>query len=95
MKKVMYGIVAVVCCVIIFNICSFVEHNYLMNGKVLKMNDNYITFEDVTGNFWEYDFDNKITKDTFKIGDRVIIGFNDNCTDSNRKDDIITKVDFR
>ena len=95
MKKVIYAIITVVCLIVVFNICSFVEHNYLMNGKVYSVNDEYITFRDVTGNLWEYEFDNKITKDTFAKDERVIIGFNDNCTNSNRLDDVITKVDKR
>ena len=94
-KKVVYGLIGVACCIVIFSICNFVEHNYLMNGKVCKVNDEYITLIDVTGNLWDYDFDFKITKDTFKKDDRVLIGFNDNCTNSNRIDDVITSIEKR
>ena len=76
---------------ILFGI-SYVEHNYTVEGFVYTLNDNYIILEDNTGSLWAYDFDEKITRDTLVKNEKVEIDFNDNCSNSNREDDIITNI---
>lgn len=92
-KKVVCAIVGFGCVVCAVSFGSIVAHNYTMNGIVDSINNGYITVEDSTGNVWDYDFDEVVTRDSFKVNERVEISFNDNCSDSNRIDDIITKIE--
>ena len=88
-NAVVVGGLIVVCLVF----CSCVQHNYTMNGYVDEVTEESIVVVDMTGNVWEYLFDDTVKKDTFAEHEQVVIHFNDNCSDSNRQDDIITGIE--
>lgn len=94
-KKVLSGVILGVVCTVglIFSAC--VAHNYTMNGYVSSKTNESIVFTDTTGHMWEYLYDTGLREDTFDLHEQVIIHFNDNCSDSNRIDDIITGVEKR
>lgn len=94
-KKAICAIVGFGCIICAVGFSSVVAHNYTMNGIVDSINDDYITVEDSTGNLWDYDFDEVVTRDSFKVNEKVEISFNDNCSDSNRTDDVIIKIEKR
>ena len=73
--------------------CSCIAHNYTINGYVDYLTDESIVVVDTTGNVWEYLFDDTVKEDTFTTHEAVVIHFNDNCSDSERVDDIITGID--
>lgn len=78
-------------------ICTFIslfifichlEHNYSINGSVYQMEDGIVTFEDISGNLWEI----KTEGCKFYLNEKVVLYFNDNCSNSDRTDDKITRV---
>lgn len=92
-KRFVTGVIVGAVCVASLAFCACVAHNYTMNGYVDKITEESIFVVDTTGNIWEYLFDTGIRKDTFKEHEQVTIHFNDNCSDSNRQDDIITGIE--
>lgn len=69
-------------------LCKNFENSYSINGRVYKVVGNEVTFEDVTGQTWKWE---KEEKESFTIGEEVKLFFNDNNTDV-RYDDEITKI---
>lgn len=70
---------------------STIETTYTMNGSVVSNDNGTIILEDSTGNIWAMDD----VESHPEIGTKVFIHFNNNHTDTNRKDDSITKIELR
>lgn len=64
---------------------TYIETVYTIDGVVVEKTNEVVVLEDNTGNLWEIDN----TEDAPEIGTHLHIQFNNNHTDTNRKDDII------
>ena len=80
MKKLAYGIIAIIIFIILPSIAGGIENTYKMSGWVYDSE----TIEDETGNLWWYDTD-------LAEGTEVKIIF-DNAGTPDRKDDEILKI---
>lgn len=81
-------ILIVVLIVLVTVCCKTFENSYSIKARVNNVHGNVVTFEDVTGNVWSWQ---KEDKESFVINEEVTIYFNDNNTDV-RYDDIIKSV---
>ena len=84
----------IICGVIMFGImvfiCGWSSAHYTIKAQVIESKDATATaFKDSTGNIWTID------KDNYTVGENVLLTFNCNYTESDRTDDIITKVQRR
>ena len=80
MKKLAYGIIAIIIFIILPSIAGGIENTYKMRGWVYDSE----TIEDETGNLWWYDTE-------LVTGTEVKIVF-DNAGTPDRKDDKILKI---
>lgn len=61
------------------------SNHYSLDAKVVERNNQTITFEDTTGNLWEYVDEN----DEYLLGDLVKLTWNDKGTETKTDDEII------
>ena len=85
MKKMI--LVAVVF-VILFGVASYVEENYSMRGWVDSTANGFTTFEDSTGNLWDWEDEEG---ETWKMGEEVKLHFRTHGT-TLRGDDTLKKI---
>ncbi len=86
LNKIKGTIIIILVLFILPGIAGWYDTHYRTEAEIVAKNKNVITLLDTTGNLWEYE-----TTETYKIGDKVNVTFDNNTTD-NRKDDIITKI---
>lgn len=72
--------------VIMFCLCSYIEHTYTREATVWVNKDGTTTFIDSCGYEWEADVDNVVH------GQKVILIMDDHCSNSYIKDDVIKDV---
>lgn len=65
-----------------------IDSTYRREAKVNSIEGNTVTFEDSSGNFWEWEQ----TREQFQIKEKVTLIMNTKGTDSNIRDDEIIKI---
>ena len=87
-KEVVLSLLFMVCLFIFIpGIAGGMETHYKMEGVVKEVSEKTTLLQDKSGNEW-------VVEDcSFKKGDKVIITFFTNYTDSNREDDEIVNVE--
>ena len=87
-RTIVFGIIAIIVVCLVFAFVAKNEREYSMNGVIVEEESNCVfVVEDTTGNLWAFE-----SEEGFCVNDDVVISFNDNCTNSNRIDDIIINV---
>lgn len=75
--------------ILVFAITCYIEHNYTRdNCKVMNINDNIITVEDVCGLAWKCETANT----ELQVGDIVTLKMHDNNTGNYVYDDIVKDI---
>ena len=85
MKKIIIGLA-----VATFSVATAMENNYIReNCEVVRIENNTCTFEDKTGQRWNWDIE---PNENFSIGDKVDLKMHANNTQNYIHDDEIIKV---
>lgn len=88
MKKIALVLVFV----LMFGVCSYIEHNYTRKDcEIVRVENGVVTFEDKCGFYWDWE---NGENEYFEVGDFVDLKMNDNCSSGYVGDDVITKVVF-
>lgn len=89
MKQFFGRMIIVAIVFVFFGLIGRFETTYKVNAKVIEINkgDNYISFEDETGNVFSIYYETGYTE-----GNKVKLILDNNFTEENREDDIIIKV---
>lgn len=92
MKKRFYlqGLLMVISFLLIFILCSQIESTYKRNAKVVSVDQEVVTFEDETGNFWEWE--RETNEREYKTNEKVKLIMFNNHTDNKVEDDEIKRV---
>lgn len=87
MKKTII-VISLITIITITIIATLSTNQYSLNAQVTEKDNNIITFEDTTGNLWEYE-DNE---GEYSIGDTVQLTWNDKGTEMKQDDEIVKVV---